>query len=131
MRPIAKYISKLFWLAVIAVAFQACVEPFEPVTEEFENALVVDARLTDENRVQQVFLSRTFPFETEIAAPETNASVSLIDENGNRMEFVEGEVGAYSSTGPMQLAAGMAYRLEIQTTDGMTYRSDPEELPSP
>ncbi|NAS13065.1 DUF4249 domain-containing protein [Poritiphilus flavus] len=128
---IARYISNLFLLTGVFLGFQACVEPFEATTEQFENALVVDARLTDENRVQVIYLSRTFPFESEIAAAETNASVSLIDESGNRMEFLESEAGTYRSTGPMQLSVGTRYQLEIQTSDGMNYLSDPEELPSP
>ena len=106
-----------------------CVEPFEPETVTFESALVVEATITDELTNQEIFLSRTFDFEDDGADPETNARVTVNDEQGNVFEFVETSPGIYESIGAFQAMDGRSYVLNITTSDGRTYSSSAAQLP--
>ena len=108
----------------IALLFIGCVEPFEAEVLDFENALVVDARLTNEVKQQQISLSRSYRFGTEALLPETDASIQIIDENGTTYPFVEDEPGFYKSTSAFAAQPNVGYELSISTTSGTLYQSE-------
>ena len=55
----SSFIYTLFlWLSLTP----SCVEPFYPEIEAYENILVVDGSITDENRPYLVKLSRSFSY---------------------------------------------------------------------
>ena len=104
-----KYLIILVTLATLA----ACVEPFEFETETFENALVIEASLTNENKRHKVILSRAVRFEDSIASPERNAQVLVRDDAQNEFSFQESEAGTYVSNMSFAAAKGMKYTLEV------------------
>lgn len=110
-----------------------CVEEFETDSEDgskkLENLLVVDAKLTDENKRHFVFLSRTFQFLNDDVPPETNAQVSIIDNDDNEYIFSETEAGVYRSDVAFSALPDKDYHLIIRTSDGKTYESNPEKIP--
>ena len=108
----------------------SCVEPFEFETETFEDALVIEATLTNEMKRQQIMLSRAVRFEDSIKAPERNAQVSILDEMQNVYEFEESEPGTYTSSLEFAAQKSMQYTLMVHTSDGTIYNSDPESFES-
>lgn len=127
-----KYRSLSFNLGLIILFFAGCTEPFDTsgVLTSFESVIVIEATITNELKQQQIRLSRTFEFDDdEGAPPETNANVSVLDDQGNEITFLETEPGLYLSQEPFQAQANTAYQLSITTADGNVYGSSPETLP--
>jgi len=123
--------KKYLVIVLSCCAVLSCIEPFEFQTETFEDALVIEATLTNEMKQHKVILSRAIRFEDEIASPERNAQVRILDEMQNVYEFREtDESGIYLSTTEFAAQKGVNYNLEIETSDGILYSSDPESFES-
>lgn len=123
-----KHIFVFFLVASLFMS--SCVEPFDTDTEvSITDALVVDARLTDQNMEQSILLSRTFAFDVENPQPETQAEVVIKDDLGAIVIFNEVSSGIYKSNGPLQPVAERQYQLQIKTQDNTIYTSDFESFP--
>ena len=125
-----KVVTYCLLILLSAPTINSCIDPFEPETIDFESALVVEATITDELKSQEIFLSRTFEFEDDGPAAESNASVVVSDDLGNTFEFVEAEPGIYRSTAQFNAVPGSQYRLQITTNDGRSYSSGQSILPA-
>lgn len=106
-----------------------CIEPFTLVTESFEDALVVEATITDELKTQQIKLTRTFPLEGGGLVFENGANVKIIGSNNNEYSFINTNDGVYNSVIEFKVEHGISYRLLITTSDGKEYVSNDETLP--
>ena len=118
---------------------------------EVQNALVVEATLTDQVRTQEVILSRVADFtrdsiiEFDIQDPntylfpgqeleprpvlyETGARVSVLDDTGQTYDFVEGDPGRYFSSNPFGVAVGRAYQLQVVLRNGERISSEFEAI---
>ena len=115
-------------LIYISLLAQACIEPFEVTTVDFESALVVEATLTNELKQQEVFITRTFKFEEESPTPETNATVEVKTAN-NTYEFIETTPGVYTSTEIFAAKEGETYQLFINTLNSGSYQSASVAMP--
>ncbi|MDF4201718.1 DUF4249 domain-containing protein [Maribacter sp. SA7] len=126
--------KELKWVFIIFTSLQisGCVEEFVPenITEVLDGALVVDARITDENKQQTILLTRTFSFDEIEPTPEIGAQVSILDDLGGAIDFIENEPGNYSTITAINLEQGRAYTLQITTTDNVIYHSNKTTLPS-
>ena len=120
-----KYIPFLFSMGAVV----GCIDSFEAETTDSGNILVIDARITDKNASQVVFLTRTVGFGTDTLLTESGAVVSLEAESGQLVDFLEKEKGAYHTNQPLELIGGNRYRLRVQTTDGKQYHSNFETMP--
>ena len=134
-------------LGIIFLTFLgACLDELDIQTlgnEEQEPALVVEAVLTDELITQKVYLSRSsfrLDLETDTvynpyiplgSRPvdsvdmEGGATVRVLGDNGVELNFTEGDEGIYLSNQPFALEMGVGYTLEIETSNGLEYVSDP------
>ena len=82
----------IFFNAIaICLVVSSCVELFDAQTEDFQDVLVIDAKLTTQAKKQQVLLNRTRPFKNFNFEAERNAQVQIIDDTGNRFAFEEYE----------------------------------------
>ncbi len=124
------HMKKCLIILVGCCTVLGCIEPFEFQTETFEDALVIEATLTNELKRHAVKLSRAVRFEDSIAAPERNAQVRILDELQNTYEFQESEPGTYIANAEFAAQKSMKYSLEVQTSDGTSYRSEPESFES-
>ncbi len=113
----------------LLLAMCSCIEAFEAETQDFAGVLVVDARLTNEEKQHQVFLSRARPFEQDTIIPERNAVVSIIEDSGTTYQFEESAPGHYVSTSVFGAKTGENYQLKISTSDGESYASTAETMP--
>jgi len=124
MKSILKY-SKFLLLSCLAL-LASCVEeiPIEPGS--FEEAIIVEATITDEMKTQQIKLSKTIPLNAEDDNLISNAEVKVI---GNvEYDFEEVEPGVYQSTSPFAAIPEVGYQLLIMI-DGQVYESTPTFLP--
>lgn len=106
----------------------SCIDPFVFETETFQEALVIEASLTNEMKRHHVVLSRAVRFEDSINAPERNARVRILDDMQNTYDFSEGEPGTYVSNTQFAAQKGVGYTLTVETSDGTVYRSQTERF---
>ncbi len=122
-----KYQISTYSIFLLLLHLEACVEPFSPSVDKYEDALVVDALITNDPSQHFVKLSRTRPLHSQESGSsfETGASVSLVDSGGKTFEFSESfsSPGVYSSS--ITPEVGKAYILSITTREGKVYNSDP------
>lgn len=107
----------------------SCIEPFETSEDFFEDVLIINARITNENKNQEITLNRSFRLGSEISLVESNATVIIIGSNGNTFTFLEKNLGKYLSTVPFAALEGVSYTLQITTESGQKYASQTMELP--
>lgn len=118
--------------AILLFGLYGCVEEFElESVEDFENILVVEAILTDDDSPQEILLSRTYELEEEGPKPESDAKVKIVDDSGFEYVFNETESGKYISDDSFELAIGENYQLYITTKDGSSYESEQVQLAPP
>jgi hypothetical protein len=121
---------KIFvFLTLTLIILAGCIEPFYPDIEEYENVLVVDGLITDENTIYTVKLSRTMHFDDIEKKPVTGAIVKVIDDSGSIYLFREMKSGSYLSN-PDEFVGhiGRKYKLLVETADGNKYESGFEQL---
>lgn len=104
-----------------------CVEEIGFTVETVENALIVNATITNELKFQQIQLSRTYAFEEDGPNPEGQATVKVI---GNATEYVfqETDSGVYTSEMAFAAQPNVDYQLQIVTQNGHRYSSTIRQL---
>lgn len=117
----------LFILAVFL--FNGCTETYPLLTNTYEEAIVVEATLTNELKNQQIKITKTSKFEDKNTQVETGAKVIVKDDQNNEYLFEENS-GIYLSQSIFQILPERKYTLEITTKDGKVYESSPEILPT-
>ncbi len=131
------------------VVFISCVEEIDLDAfgdENFVPSLVVESTISDETKIQMVYLSRSDvrtdletdtiynPFVPLGYGPrdsvnvEENADVSILVNGTSTINFLESEPGTYISEVPFAAENNASYELFIQTADGASYRSKSEGL---
>jgi hypothetical protein len=120
--------NKLYQISgfiTLAVFFQACVEKFYPDIKEYENILVVDGMVTDENKPGLVRLSRTFSYDDFNPIPETGATVIILDDEGSPFYLEENDPGNYfTDSSSFKGEPGRRYQLHVILSNGKEYQSD-------
>jgi len=107
-------------------------DPYSPEIEDNQVSLVVEALITDQPGWQVINLSHSSPVNDKETHPERDAFVSVSDDLGRSTEFIELDPGAYYAWMTAdELATGITYRLNIVTSNGELYESEPEMFPSP
>ncbi len=122
-----KFFNKATILIIICILTIGCTEPYAVRTNTFEDAIVVEATITNELKNQEVKISRTYILEQNGPTFETGATVFVTDNIGNQYNFDENNQ-KYVSTTPFQAAPGAEYQLHITTSDGKSYISRTQQL---
>jgi len=118
-----------FFTIVALLAFSACIERVDLESIANDEALVVDAMITDQIEVQEILISRVVSLTADSSSlPETNAEVWLSDNDLNRIDFVETNPGQYLTEIEFGAVQGSSYTLNITTSDGEQYSSIPETM---
>ena len=120
---------QLFVFGIFVAICTSCVEDFEFGTQNFEDILVIESTITDEDKAQEVFLSRTFRLENNEPIPEQNATITVTDDQQTTYSFVEASPGRYISSTTFAATTGRSYQLQITTADGRSYASRSATLP--
>lgn len=111
----------------LTVLFYSCTETYPLITNRYEQAIIVEATITNELKNQEVKITKTAKFEDEEYLPETGAEVFVTDDAGTKYDFNENS-GKYISAIAFQIVSGRKYQLHINTKDGKSFESSPETL---
>ncbi len=125
----AKIYIPIFYIITVLCAF-SCIEEIAIETKTFENALVIEATITNEFKYQEINLSRTFKLELNGPSPERNAIIKITDNSQNTYKFTETIPGKYVSDIEFSPQLNVNYVLQITTFDGRSYSSQPTILTS-
>lgn len=120
--------SHLILLLIIMIYTNSCVEPFDIKTITFENALVIEATISNELKNQEIKISRTFELDENGPSTESNADVRIIDDLQNIYSFQETTPGTYVSNQKFGAVENRNYQLKIVTNEGRSYSSKLTQL---
>lgn len=113
----------------LAILITGCTETYPLLTNTYEEAIVVEATLTNELKNQEIKITKTSKFEDTATKIESGAKVIVKDNLGNEYIFEENS-GTYISQNAFQILSGREYTLEITTLNGKIYQSSTEVLPT-
>jgi hypothetical protein len=115
------------YLTIALTAIASCTTPYAYETNAFEDALVVEATITNEMKKQEIKLTHTIQFEESKPKFETKAVVYITDNEGNQYNFEEADE-KYVSVSTFKALPNRNYQLHITTNNGKSYRSTNEAL---
>ncbi|APZ46818.1 hypothetical protein BW723_11220 [Polaribacter reichenbachii] len=124
MKKIVYFIS----IGILLAITNSCIEEFDAATEEFEDALVVEATITNELKYHEILLSRTYKFEDYEPNLEPGAVIKIETSNNETYSFRESGLGVYTSTQMFKAEPNVEYTLSINTKDGNEYVSQSTQL---
>lgn len=122
-------LNKIVLILMICFFVNGCTETYPLLTNTYEEAIVVEANLTNELKIQQIKITKTARFEDKSIQAESGAQVTVKDNQNNQYLFEENS-GVYVSQTAFQILPNRQYTLEIKTKDGKVYESSPETLPA-
>jgi hypothetical protein len=117
----------IFLITILYASIVSCTTPYSYQTNTFEDAIVIEATITNELKKQEIKLSRTYKFEEDGPIFETEADVYITDNLENQYSFEEVDQ-KYISTSEFQALPDRNYQLHITTKDGRSYSSTNEKL---
>ena len=115
------------WLILIipAILVSGCVDPFTPKIDEYQNLIVINGRITDQEGYQYVEVSRSSPFNNPQDNPVNNCTVTFYDSESAVYNLQETSPGKYQVWMEKDnLVPGNKYKMKVLTPDGKTYASD-------
>ncbi|MCF6333329.1 MAG: DUF4249 domain-containing protein [Draconibacterium sp.] len=120
--------KSIIYFFLLVLAFSSCEDVYTPDIEKRESVIVVDARIVAGNENNSIRLSKSVGFnDTDSNYPVvSNATVTIIDSNGDEFPIAEESSGNYPVLFPLNLE--LEYKLEI-AYEGNTYESTFEPVP--
>jgi hypothetical protein len=99
-------------------------DPYDVKVKDYEDLLVVDALLTNEDKSHSVKLSRSIANLGDQPKLIENAVVTILCDDGTKEILKEVQPGVYKTDSiNFKTEIGKKYQLEIQTTNGKRYQS--------
>jgi hypothetical protein len=117
-----------FFTILALLTIVGCTTPYDYQTNGFDDAITIEATITDQYKTQEIKLTRTYKLEEKNPTFETKAIVFVTDDKGNKYDFKENAT-SYTSINEFQASPDRTYELHIRTQDGRSYVSSAEKLP--
>lgn len=126
--PFLKFI--FYWYWIVLFLFTSCTEKFYLEDDSGTSILVVDGKITTQPGPYEVRLFKTVDLiKADSINPERDAIITIHDDKGNMDTFIETAPGIYHTQNPsFQGKVGTSYWIEIQTSSGIKYESNPETI---
>lgn len=119
---------KIFLFVGLVFGSVSCVDPYQLQTSNYEEAIVIEASITNEVTKHEVKVSKTYRLEDDNGnASITDAEVFVTDSDGVQYNF-EFDTNSYKSTSEFAALPEKQYTLTINTSNGKTYKSTPKKL---
>lgn len=118
----------LLCIMLLTLVGQSCVEPLS-VPGLNSKRLVIDGLITNQAGPQEVEVYYTLTINDKDSVTYPKASVSVVDDLGNRYDFTADENGVHKSDADLHGEVGRTYTLEVKLEDGNVYRSTPQRMP--
>lgn len=130
MDKILSFFAAIFWCSLILLT--SCTERFRPELNDFENNLVVDGLITNEEGPYTIRLSLSSDLGLIRYTPLENATVKILEKEGASESLMEVSAGVYetSATG-IKGKVGNSYKLQIENADGRMYETEYQVLKAP
>lgn len=122
-------IKNIILCSFLSILLNGCTETYPLLSNTYEEAIVVEATLTNEVKKQEIKITKTSKFEDQNTQIESGAKVTVKDNQGNEYLFEENSE-IYLSQSAFQILPERQYTLEIITKDGKIYQSTPETMPA-
>jgi archaellin len=122
-----EYLKRVFIAFAVVCLLISCTEEYALQTNTFEDAIVIEATITNELKKQEIKISKTYRLEENEPSFVTNATVYILDDLGNQFDFEEIN-NKYISTIEFQAVPDREYKLYITTNEGKQYTSTKEKL---
>ena len=109
-----------FVLIIFQLISTSCTERVDIDLEETgDPVLVVFAEITDEPKVQTVYLSRTMPYFENVVTPVVSGADVFLSDGESEIQLIENpqEPGAYQTSGDYTGIPGRTYALRIESVD--------------
>ena len=124
---------KIAFLGFVSLSVSTCVEPYDYIYEDSSNPeIVIDGYLSDEEGIHEIRVARVTKLAdfngVELDFVD-NASVSVIDDDGNKIEFTYSDNGIYVSAPNVRAMPGKSYKVRVTLNDDRVYESLYEQLP--
>ena len=116
--------NSFVFIFILFLSLWSCTEPYEINITDYENILIVQGILTNENGPYKVVLSRTIPINHTENYFEENASVTITDKNGKVEILHETSPGIYKTSNSFKGEINNEYQLKIITQDNTEYESE-------
>lgn len=122
--------AKIIVATIILVAWlSACVDVFQAGIVSDLTILVVDAALNNLDTEQHISIMESVNAKgTVFNIPVRNAKVEVLENNSNRISFIEKREGVYVAPTNFKLVVGNTYQLFFTKSDGKSYESGTEKL---
>ncbi|MDX1905764.1 MAG: DUF4249 domain-containing protein [Bacteroidia bacterium] len=115
------------WMMILLTTVQ-CTEILPPVQDRIGGRVIIYGQITPSAGPHYVRISTTAPY-ARIPLPEEGATVTIVDDLGNREVYQEEGSGKYRLEGTtVRGATGRSYHIEVTLADGRQYYSEPEEI---
>lgn len=124
-----KIFKRIAILLILCFITDSCTEPYVLLTNTYEEAIVIEATITNEFKNHEIKISKSQPIESEEPIFESGAKVYVVDDLNNQYNFDEKD-GIYVSQSPFEAMPEREYRLSVTTKDGKEYTSRKEKLPA-
>ena len=116
--------SKYHLLFLFILSIQSCVDEISIENNtKFKSALVVEATITNEEKIQEILLTRTYGLNDEGPSSESDAIVKIIDADGFEYDFEETSPGKYKSLEVFAAQPNIDYNIAIITKNGRIFSS--------
>lgn len=114
-----KIVNKVILIIFIAALGWSCEDTIYPELEKTGPQVVIDAWINNKPEAQQIRITETLPYYDAVTPPGVkNAVVYIIDNEGNRYDFMESEDGVYEwipdANQPVFGKIGGSYELHVQ-----------------
>ena len=127
-----------YLLVILCLIFllNSCTEMYKPEVARNFSALVVDGKITNENKPIEIKIYQTISEDTistqDVIIPEKNAVVEIFNDLGDSDTFNETAPGIYqNSSFNFRGEIGRSYWIKIKTSEGVEFESEPEVMPPP
>lgn len=123
----------IIWGVILLVLSTSCVEKYWPeLTTDTDQFLVVDGNINNLSGPYTIKLSNSSPLLDTLFIPISSASVTILDDQGNKELLTEENPGIYkTSFDGIQGIVGRSYKVNIELANGEIYESAYEKLLSP
>lgn len=109
---------------MISLVFSSCIDEIAGVVDGYEDLLVIEGQITNEDVAYTVLITRTSEDVNSEGKPVVGAVVSVEDSKGSKYNFVEKGRGEYvSDDDAFRGEINEQYRLNIEIKGGDTYQS--------
>ncbi len=111
-------------LLLILALIMSCVDPVPISSLQYDEVLVIEGYVSSDFKQQKILLSKTSPINQLKVIPESGASITITDDQGNTMAASESDAGTYLTL-PFAGIVGTTYQLHVTTQNGKQYDSEP------